>query len=81
MTTENLRYKLGVVEKAKFEHCPLDKAFNKELDEKEKKEGLLERFKNIENKNEEQLHENEYQGKKQLDIINKQVKKKTIRSN
>ena len=44
-----------MIQKAKFEYSPLGKVFNKGLDESEKEEGLLERLKNIEGKNEEQL--------------------------
>ena len=44
---------------------------NKRLDEKDKKEGLLKRLKNIESKNEKQLDEIEYQGERQLDMIDK----------
>ena len=44
-----------MVEKAKFEYCPLGKVFNKKLDEKDKKELLLGRLKNVEGKNKEQL--------------------------
>ena len=36
-------------------HSPLGKVFNKGLDERDKKEGLLKRLKNIEDKSEEQL--------------------------
>ena len=36
LTGEDLRYKPGVVEKAKFEYSPLGKVFNKGLDEKDK---------------------------------------------
>ena len=55
MTGEDLGYKPEVVEQAKFEYSPLGKVFNEVLDEKDKKEGLLKRLKNIEDKNEEQL--------------------------
>ena len=55
MTSEDLGYKPGVVEQAKFEYSPLGKVFNKSLDKEDKKEGLLKRLKNIEGKNEEQL--------------------------
>ena len=54
MTGDNLGYKPGVLEKAKFGYFPLDKAFNKGLEEDDKKEGLLKRLKNIEDKNKEQ---------------------------
>ena len=37
MTGQDLGYKPGVVEKVIFEYSPLDKVFNKGLDEKEKK--------------------------------------------
>ena len=52
LTGKDLRYKPGIVGKAKFEYSLLDNVFNKELDEKDKKEGLLKRLKNIEGKNE-----------------------------
>ena len=55
LTGEDLGYKQSVVEKAKFEYSPLGKFFNKGLEEKDKKEGLLKRQKNTEGKNEEQL--------------------------
>ena len=55
LTGEDLGYKLEVVEKAKFEYCPLGKVFNKKIDEKDKKEVLLGRLKNVEGKNKEQL--------------------------
>ena len=57
-----------VSQKAKFEYSPLGKVFNKELDESDEKEGLLQRLKSIECKN-----------KDQLDAINDQGK--TIRCN
>ena len=38
-------------EQAKFEYSPLGKIFNKGLSEDDKKEGLLKRLKNIEDKN------------------------------
>ena len=40
-----------------------------------KKEGLLKRLKNIEGKNEEQLKEIEYQGQRQLYMMDKQGRK------
>ena len=42
---------------------------------KTKKEGLLKRLKNIEGKNEEQLKEIEYQGQRQLYMMDKQGRK------
>ena len=53
---EDLGLKPSTVEQAKFEYSPLVKIFNKGLDvEEDKKEGLLKRLKNIEDKNEELL--------------------------
>ena len=49
LTGEDLDLKPSTVEKAKFEYSPLGKIFNKGLDKDDKKEGLFERFKNIEN--------------------------------
>ena len=51
LTGEDLRYKPGAI----FEYSPLGKVFNKGLEKEDKKERLLERLKNIENKNKEQL--------------------------
>ena len=53
LTGEDLGLKPSAVEQAKFEYSPLGKVFIKELEEEEdKKEGLLKRLKNIEDKNE-----------------------------
>ena len=64
MTGEDLGLKPSTVEQAKFEYSPLGKIFNKGLSKDDKKEGLLEKIKNIECKNEEQLKAIEDQGKK-----------------
>ena len=53
MIGEDLGYKPGVVEQAKFENSPLGKVFNKGLEKEDKKEGLLKTSKNTEDKNEE----------------------------
>ena len=66
LTDEDLGYNAGVVEKAKFEYSPLGKVFNKGLDEKDKKEGLLKRLKKIEDKNEQQLEAIKDQAKKTI---------------
>ena len=71
---EDLEYKPGVVEQDKFEYSPLGTVLNKELDKEDKKEGHLKRLKYIEDKNKEQLKKIEYQGQRQLAIINKQGK-------
>ena len=55
LTGEDLNYKPSTVEQAKFDYSPLSKFFNKGLKEEDKKEGLLKRLKNIEDKNEQQL--------------------------
>ena len=63
LTGEDLGLKPSTFEQCKFEYSPLGKVFTKGLEkEEDKKEGLFERLKNIEGKNEDQ-------GKKQLDAI------------
>ena len=52
LTGEDLGLKPSTVEQAKFEYSPLGKIFNKGLSEDDKKEGLLKKLKNIEDKNE-----------------------------
>ena len=74
MTGEDLGYKPGLVEKAELEYSPLGKFFNKVLKEDDKKDGLLKRLKNIEDKNEKPLDEIQYQGQRQLDMINNERK-------
>ena len=49
-----------------MEYSPLGRVFNKELDESDKKEGLLKRLKNTEGKNEQQLEAIKDQGKKTI---------------
>ena len=51
LTGKDLGLKPSAVEQAKFEYSPLGKIFNKGLSEDDKKEGLLKRLKNIEDKN------------------------------
>ena len=53
MTGEDLGINPSTLEQAKFEYPLLGKIFNKGLKEEDKKEGLLKRLKNIEDKNEE----------------------------
>ena len=70
LTYEDLGLKLSTVEQAKFEYSPVGKIFNKGLDkDKDKKEGLLKRLKNIEGKNEEQLKAVKDQNKIQTRLI------------
>ena len=68
LTGEDLGYKPGVVEQVKFEYSPLGKNFNKGLKGNEKEEGLLKRFKNIEDENKEGLKMFENKDKNQLSI-------------
>ena len=51
LTGEDLGLKPSTVDQAKLEYSPLGKIFNKGLSEEDKKEGLLKRLKNIEDKN------------------------------
>ena len=55
LTGEDLGLKPSTIEQAKFEYSPLGKIFNKGLSEDDKKEGILKRLKNIEDKNEKPL--------------------------
>ena len=55
LVKKDLNYKPSTVEQAKFDYSQLSKFFNKGLKEEDKKEGLLKRLKNIEDKSEEQL--------------------------
>ena len=75
LTGEDLGYKPGVAEKAKFEYSPLDKVFNRGLDESDKKEGLLKRLKKIEGKDEEQLKAIKDPGEKKLQMLNRKTDK------
>ena len=56
MTGKDLNYKPSTVEQAKFDYSRLNKFFKKELKEEDKKEGILKRRKNTEDKSEEQLN-------------------------
>ena len=55
LTDEDLDLKPSTVEQARFEHSPLGKVFDKGLTEEDKKEGILKRLRNIEDKSEKQL--------------------------
>ena len=55
LTGEDLNYKPNTVEQEKYDYSPLSKFFNKRLKEEDKKEGLLKRLQNIEDKSEEWL--------------------------
>ena len=55
MTKKDLEYKPDALEQARFEYSPLCKIFIDGLDKSDRKEGLLKRFKNIEDKSNNQL--------------------------
>ena len=55
LTIKDLNYKPNAFEQAKFEYSPLGKVFIDGLDKTDKKEGLLKRLKNIEDKSNNQL--------------------------
>ena len=55
LTKKDLGYKPDAFEQAKFEYSPLGKVFTDGLDESDRKEGLLKRFKNIEDRSNNQL--------------------------
>ena len=67
-TGEDLGYRPDPVQKTKFEYSPLGQVFNKGLDKSEKSEGLLKRFKNIEDKTDNQLYLIRDHGDRQLDL-------------
>ena len=79
LTGEDLNYKPSTVKQAKFDHSPLSKFFNKELEE-DKKEGPLKRFKNFEDKNEEQLIivGNKTSIKSQIDLFDEDLRTEAI---
>ena len=55
LTKKDLGYKPAAFEQAKFEYSPLGKVFTDGLDKSNRKEGLLKRFKNIEDRSNNQL--------------------------
>ena len=55
LTKKDLNYKPNAFEQAKFEYSPLGKVFIDGLNKTDKKEGLLKRLKNIEDKSNNQL--------------------------
>ena len=55
LTKKDLGYKPDAFEQAKFEYSPLGKGFTDGLDKSERKEGLLKRLKDIEDKSNNQL--------------------------
>ena len=55
LTKKDLGYKPDAFEQATLEYSPLGKEFTDRLDKSDRKEGLLKRLKNIENKSNNQL--------------------------
>ena len=55
LTEKDLNYKPNAFEQAKFEYSPLGKVFIDGLDKSDRKEGLLKRLKNIEDRSNNQL--------------------------
>ena len=55
LTKKDLGYKPDAFEQARFEYSPLGKVFIDGLDKSDRKEGLLKRLKNIEEKSNNQL--------------------------
>ena len=74
LTGEDLNHKPSTVEQAKFDYSLLNKFFNKGLEEKDKKERLLKRLKNMEEKKAKQLKAIEDQERNNLMQLKKQLK-------
>ena len=55
LTNKDLGYKPDAFEQAKFEYSPLGKVFTDGLDKSDRKEGLLKRLKNIEDRSNNKL--------------------------
>ena len=69
LTGKKLGYEPDVVQKSKFEYSPLRQVFNKGLDVSDRKEGLLKKLKNVEDKNEQQLEAIRDHEQRQLEAI------------
>ena len=80
LTGEDLNYQPSTAEQAKFDYFPLNKFFNKGLEEEDKKEGLWKRIKNIEDKNEGQLkiNGNKTGIKSQIDFFDEYLTPETV---
>ena len=77
LTGEEFGYRPDPVQKAKFEYSPIGQVFNKGLDKNERQEGLLKRFKNIEDKTDIQLRVIERQKSDQLYLAKSQKTKQS----
>ena len=80
LTGKDLGLKPSTVEQAKFEYSPLGKIFDKRLSEEDKKERLLKKLKNIDDKNEMQIQVIKDQGEKQLQELKNIDKDKTLKT-
>ena len=79
LTKKDLEYKPDAVEKVKFEYSPLGKVFTDGLDKSDKKVGIFQRLKNIEdnlNSNDDNNNDN---GKVGIFQIIKDIKDKGIK--
>ena len=79
LTKKDLGYKPDTVEKVKFEYSPLGKVFTDGLDKSDKKVGIFQRLKNIEdnlNSNDDNDNDN---GKVHIFQIIKDIKDKGIK--
>ena len=80
LTCEDLDLKPSTFEQKRFEYSPLGKFFNRGLKEEDKKERLLRRLNNIEDKNEEQLKaiKGKTGLKPKIDLFNKDLTPEAI---
>ena len=76
LTGEDLNSKPNTVDQAKFDYSPLSKFFNKGLKEEDKKEGILKRLKNIEDKRLKAIKSNNEKIKEVTDFIEKPLSPK-----
>ena len=74
LTGEDLRYKPDVIQKSKFEYSPTSQVFKKGLNTDDKKEGLLKRLKNIEDKTDKPLEENKDLGVTSIEELSQEAK-------
>ena len=80
LTGEDLNCKPRTIEQAKFDCSPLNKFFNKGLKKEDKKEGLLQRLKNVEDKNKKHLKiiKGNTDIKSQIDLFDENLTPETI---
>ena len=64
LTKKDIGYKPDVVEKVKFEYSPIGKVFTDGLDKSDKKVGIFQRLKNIEDLNSDDDNDNDNDNEK-----------------